>query len=99
MSAQRGGDKKPCFVRRSRCPKWEYDDDDDDDDTRLWPEKKKRRRVGLPRYHRDLIATINNAAASIKWRKKRRAREVLPFDTTYLLQQGGPEWEGVLCRR
>ncbi len=35
-----GGDKKPCFVRQSRCPNWEYDDDDDDD-TRLWPEKKK----------------------------------------------------------
>ncbi len=69
-----GGDKKPCFVRQSRCPKWEYDDDDDD--TRLWPEKKReesRSPALSQRLDRHNQQRRGLFALSIKWKKGPRS--------------------------
>ncbi len=71
-----GGNKKPCFVRQSRCPKWEYDDDDDDDDTRLWPEKKReesRSPALSQRLDRHNQQRRGLFALSIKWKKGPRS--------------------------
>ncbi len=64
-------------------------------------QRKKGRRVGLPRYHRDLIATINNAAASLHCPSSGRRKGGPPEFCLFILPTAarGPEWEGVLCRR